>query len=172
MITNCSHCKAKIEKLAWMVKKSKAEGNPLYCDRKCAGKAKRTSKEEKVRLKAEYDKRYREANEEYIKERNQKYNETPAGRAMQKRNREKMKESHLAYCRTPKYKKWKHEYDQLHVAKKKYGELWESHLAIKKIQKEIDAREVRQINNLHNKTQKRRTQWQQQKRTKSSLQTI
>lgn len=59
--------------------------------------------EEKKKAKAEYDRLYRLRNRERIKERNRIYNESEAGRAMQKRQRQKNKESgyHNAFCRKP-----------------------------------------------------------------------
>lgn len=51
--------------------------------------------------KAEYDKKYRAKNKEKIRLRNQAYNKSEAGRAMQKRAREKRKEYHVEYCRKP-----------------------------------------------------------------------
>ena len=59
---------------------------------------------------------------------------------MQKRAREKRKEEHKKYIKTPKYKAWKKEYDRKHRAKKEYGDFWESHLIIKDIEKDFQPR--------------------------------
>jgi len=90
------------------------------------------SEKEKKRL---YDIEYRRKNKEAIKQRNKKYNESPAGRAMQKRNRDKFKHKHLEYIRTNKYRAWKHEYDMEHRYKKVYGEYWECMQIVVKIEK-------------------------------------
>lgn len=82
----------------------KGKNNKVYCSRECSWKARRTTKEEKVEAKRLYDIEYRTKNSEKIKKRMQTYNSSPAGRAMQKRNREKFKQSHLEYCRTPEYR--------------------------------------------------------------------
>lgn len=51
--------------------------------------------------KAQYDRQYRAKNKEKIRLRNIAYNESEAGRAMQKRAREKRKQYHVEYCRRP-----------------------------------------------------------------------
>lgn len=88
------------------------------------------SKKEVKRL---YDIEYRRKNLERINEGKRKYNSSPAGRAAQKRNREKMKSNHLEYCRTEKYRKYKKQYDQEYSNKKKYGEFWECMILVEKI---------------------------------------
>ena len=88
------------------------------------------SSKEKKRL---YDIEYRRKNKETIRNKNIIYNESEAGRAMQKRARDKQKESHLEYCRTDKYRKLKCAYDEKNLAKRKYGEYWECMILIKKI---------------------------------------
>lgn len=71
---------------------------------------------------------------------------------------------HVEYCRSPEYRAWKKQYDQKYCAQKKYGEFWESAILLRKLEGEYNQEEVRQINNLHNKTQKRKRQWRQLKR--------
>lgn len=105
-----------------MNRKSVKGINNVYCSKICSGIARRTSKEEKIEQKRLYDIEYRKNNIEKLKITKHLYNISPAGRAMQKRNREKFKQSHLEYCRTPEYREWKREYDQEHVFKTKYGE--------------------------------------------------
>lgn len=101
---------------------SKSGVNNIYCSRICSGIGRRVSKEQKIENKRLYDIQYREKNKENLKQKKKTYNESKAGREMQKRNRDKFKQSHLEYCRTPEYKSWKREYDQEHVFKTKYGE--------------------------------------------------
>lgn len=86
-----------------------------------------------------YDIEYRKANLKRIKRKKRAYNRTPAGRAMQKRNRIKMRESHLEYCRQPEYCKQKKAYDQERLAKLKYGPFWEVMILVTKIQKRVCA---------------------------------
>ncbi|WP_374440526.1 hypothetical protein [Epilithonimonas sp.] len=51
--------------------------------------------------KAEYDRKYREKNKEKIRLKKKLYNESEAGRQMQKRARGKRKEYHNEFCRRP-----------------------------------------------------------------------
>lgn len=69
--------------------------------------------------KAEYDKAYRSLNKERIKERKRLYNESPAGRDMQKRARDKRKEYHNEYCRKPEQRQ--KEKERRHIRENKIG---------------------------------------------------
>lgn len=165
MIIVCSHCKKEADKPKGAVNRALKINAPLYCDKACSGLARRDNKslEEKRRLKSEYDKQFRKLNAERIKKAKSEafkkdYKNNPE---KYKLIRQKRKEEHKQYCRRPEYKKWKAEYDKKHLAKKNYGEFAECFLLIKEIEKEYNQQEVRQINNLHNKSQKRKQQWKQ-----------
>jgi len=166
MIIICPHCKKKADIKAGYVNRAKKLGVPRYCSKACSGLARKIERtdEEKKRLKAEYDKKHRKIFAEDIKKAKaaafkKDYKENPEKyRAIRRRR----KDEHNEYCRRPEYKKWKAEYDQKHRAKKNYGEFAECHLLIREIEKEYDQREILQINNLHNKTQKRKRKWKQQ----------
>lgn len=92
---------------------------------------------EKKQKKKLYDARRRIEKSELIKAQKAKFCKTPAGRAMQKRNREKTKDYHLEYCRSPEYKNWKRSYDRVHRAKFYHGQFWECMLLIDEIEKEV-----------------------------------
>lgn len=163
----CGHCGCEVEKESGHINRANKLGLKLFCNKACFGLYHRTTKEQKVALKRQYDIKYRKKNSERITERTKAYEKTPAGRAMQKRNREKFKQSHLEYCRTEEYKKWKHEYDQKHVAKKMYGELWESHLVLKEVEKIIEPEklECKVQKGTYNKSQKRKRLWNSMQKT-------
>ena len=110
-----------------------------YCNQKCFGLAHRKNKSKKqlVEEKRLYDKKYRLKNLETIKQKKAAYNQTDAGRATQKRNRDKMKGYHLEYCRQPDYVNWKKDYDEIYRAKKNYGEFWECMILVNKIKKKV-----------------------------------
>lgn len=123
----CPHCNESFTMEASQynhrLKNKPKKGPPkIYCSKTCSGLARRTSKAEKIEAKRLYDIEYREKNKESLKKKNQEYNSSPAGRAMQKRARDKKKDYHLEYCRTPEYRAWKREYDQKRVFIKMYGE--------------------------------------------------
>lgn len=150
-----------MEKSTGHVNRAKKLGLFLFCGRVCFGLNRRTTKEQKIEAKRLYDIEYRAKNTERIEARRKAYEKSPAGRAMQKRNREKFKQSHLEYCRTEEYRKYKRDYDQKHKAKGKYGEFWEAALVLKDIEEiiEPEKHEVKIQNGLLNKSQKRKRLW-------------
>jgi len=110
-----------------------------FCSQKHFGLSYRTGKSKK-QLKEEkqlYDVEYRRINKKHIKATHKTYNESPNGRAMQKRNRDKFKNYHLEYCRTPEYRRWKKASDEIYRAKKFFGEWWECMILVKKIKSEV-----------------------------------
>lgn len=100
---NCSHCDKPHNKSTAEINRANKKGLKLFCSRECFGKSRRLnrSEDEKKALKAEYDRKYREENSDIIKAKKVIYNESPAGRATQKRARSKKKEYHNEYCRKP-----------------------------------------------------------------------
>jgi len=162
MIIKCEYCGKEIEKNIGHVNRARKLGMRLFCGQKCFGLFHRSNltNEQKKEIKRLYDIEYRKKNREIIKERGKKYNESPAGRAMQKRSRKKFKKLHLEYCRTPEYRKWKSEYDRKHRAKKFYGEFWESAILLNQIEDMIPNREVKQQLQLNNKSLKRKRNYE------------
>jgi len=160
----CPHCGKSAEKYTGHVKRAKKMGNKTYCSRKCSGLGRRKNYtlEQKKKIKADYDKQYRQKNLELIKKKKHDHFKKTYDPKKAAIVRKKRMPYHLAYCRTPKYRAWKHAYDQKYHAKKNFGVFWESFLLIKEIEKEYSQREARAINNLHVKsTQKRKRKWQQ-----------
>lgn len=159
----CKHCGIEFEKSAGHLNRANKLGVPVFCTTEHFYASRRIERtdEEKKAIKADYDRDYCKTEKRKASARN--YNETPAGRAMQKRQREKNKESHLEYCRTPEYKAWKIKYDQQHRAKKQYGEFWESAILLEQIDKHIasvaDKNHLRTINGTFNKSKRRKKQW-------------
>lgn len=152
----CDYCGEKSERHSGHVNRAIKDGRKLYCNKLCSGLGRRTTKADKVEVKRLYDVKYREENKDKIDAKNIKYNESPAGRAMQKKGRDKRKEYHLEYCRTDEYKAWKHEYDKKYNAKKVYGEFWECFLLANEISDNVVKYEARIINQTHSKSQKRK----------------
>jgi len=95
------------------------------------------SKKEEKRL---YDIEYRRKNRGRLRRGKQIYYQTDSGKAASKRNRDKLTDYHLEYCRTEKYKAWKKHYDKINRAKCKYGEYWECFLIIMDIEKIVKQR--------------------------------
>ncbi len=162
----CAYCNNKSEKSSSSVNLAKRINAPIYCSRKCSGLGRRDTrtKKEKVEAKRLYDQKYRLNNFSIIKSKKQAHAKTESGRQMQKRNRDKMKNFHLEYCRTPEYRKWKAEYDKKHLANKQYGEFAEAALTLRSLETEITSRitktEIYANNGTLNKKQSRRREYE------------
>lgn len=167
MIVKCAYCNKEVEKFLSHVNRALKSGNNIYCDRKCSGLGRRLnlSIKQKKEIKRIYDIEYRKNNAEIIKIKQREYNSSPSGRAMQKRHRLKTNDYRKEYISTPKYREWKKNYDKIFRAKQQYGEFFEAELILRDIENEIDNREVKQQLNLHNKSIKRKREYE---RTNSS----
>ena len=111
---------------------------------------------EKKRLKAEYDKAYRIKNRAKIKARKAAYFQKTYDPIKAAIDRKKRMPKHIEYCRQPKYKAWKKEYDRIYRAKKHYGEFWEAAIILNEIQQNVDNREAKKMNKIYNKSKKRK----------------
>ena len=161
---NCAHCGKVSQKYVGHVNRARALGLNVYCNRTCAGFGRRKTDEEKKRLKAVYDKEYRTKNFERVKKVRADYfkRDYAANPEKYKRIRQVRMAAHVEYCRQAKYKAYKKEYDKKYRAKKEGGEFWESLLLVDEIQSLYNDAEIRQQNNLHNKSQKRKRKWKTQ----------
>lgn len=173
MIIVCECCKKKADLPTGKVNRAKKDGYKIYCSRECSSEARRfhRSVEEKKRLKAEYDKQFRKKNAEVIKKRKHEYFKKTYDPQKAAIERKKRMPKHIEYCRQPKYKEYKKQYDVKYRAKKEFGEFWESAILINQIEAEYNQQEVRQINNLHNKSQKRKRKWKTMQNKNSLLRT-
>lgn len=160
----CPYCREKADKSSGHVTRSIKLGRLIYCNRICAGLGRRSNLtiDEKKQLKSEYDRKYRELNQELLKPKKSEYHKKTYDPIKAAIIRKEHMPKHVEYCRQPEYRKKKKDYDKIRVAKLHYGEFWESHLLITEIQKEYNDDEVRQENNLHNKSQKRKKEWKTQ----------
>lgn len=155
----CKHCGIVFEKRAGHLNRANKLGVPVFCSMEHFMESRRIERttEEKKAIKKAYDKLYSKTEKRKASAR--KYNQTPAGRARQKRNREQQKDAHLEYCRTPEYRAWKKEYDSLYTAKKSFGVFAEASLLLEQIAAIVDNREANKLKGTYNKTQKRKRSW-------------
>lgn len=161
----CAHCKTEFEKSTGHVNRAIKMGCNIYCNRECAGFGRRANRteDENKKIKSDYDKEYRRKNLDKRRDQAHEYfkKDYAANPEKYRLERQRRMKSHVEYCRQPEYRKYKQEYDQTYRAKKNYGELWESFLILSDIEKIIDNREVKQINNLITKSTKRKRSWLQ-----------
>lgn len=135
-------------------------GLNIYCSRKHFGMARRMYLPTVIKKqeKAEYDKEYRVKNEKKLKKRQKAYfkKDYAANPEKYRQQRKRRQKEHNEYCRRPEYKKWKQEYDKQYRAKKIYGQLWESAIALNELAKIVDNRQAKQQQKSINKTQNRK----------------
>lgn len=163
---SCSWCGKQTSYETGHINRAKKNGNKLYCGKECSGFGRRSDKDVAAKKEAKrlYDIAYRAKNKELLKVKKEAYYQTPAGRATQKRNRDKMKECHRQYIKTPEYRAWKREYDRKYLGKKQYGEFWEAYILINDLDREINSRisdyDCRVLNGTLNKRLKRRREYE------------
>jgi hypothetical protein len=96
---------------------------------------------DKKEAKRLYDIEYRRINKLKIQERKIIYHaKTGKDRYLKFReniNLEEHRKKHAEYCKSPKYRIYKHRYDRVINAIKDYGEFWESALLTTEIDKEV-----------------------------------
>ena len=118
-------------------------GNP-FCSRRCHGLSRRKPPmpiKEKKRLKAEYDRAYREKNKEMLRDKKAAYHRSTYDPEKARIERRGKMARHVEYCRKyyadPVRKAEKKDYDRKFRAKKQLGEFWEAHYLIQLINDEI-----------------------------------
>jgi Ni,Fe-hydrogenase III large subunit len=152
----CHFCKSKKMREIGHINRAIKTGKNLFCDIKCAGKAKRKniSLEEFRQKKRDYDKEYRKKNIDKIKKRKREYFKKTYDpiEASRIRRTDEYRKKHRQYLSTEKYKIYKHSYDHVYRCKKKYGEFWESASLLIKIDKEVKKRKSTYEIKLENKT--------------------
>lgn len=162
----CSFCGKVGYKEAGAVNRANKVGMKLYCDKTCAGLARRQhkTKEQLIKEKHDYDKEYREKNRSELKKKKKEYFKKDYSKNPEKYKaiRKKKMPQHLEYCRKPEYKKKKKIYDRKYQAKKTYGEYGEAVAILLDLGDEIDNRTAKHQNGIINKSQIRKRKWQQQ----------
>lgn len=157
----CEHCNKWFER-----KRGQTRSKNIFCSLQCSGASRRIeiSKEEKVRLKKEYDKQYRAKNLAEIKKRKAVYFQKTYDPAKAAIHRKARMPAHLEYCRRPEYREWKKNYDERYHAKKNNGEFWESAIILNKIADHVDKYQAYLDKGTFNKSQKRKRLWKSSQR--------
>ena len=129
----CDYCdKTKMKRVA-DVNRAIKKGAKLYCDRKCAGLARRKnlSDAEKKDQKAVYDANYRRINRDKLRAKKAEWfqrNYDPAkareDRAQRKRENPEQEAKRRRHMASEGYKRHKKSYDRRYRAHKKYGPEW------------------------------------------------
>lgn len=114
MKIKCAHCGMLTEKEAGAVNRARKIGAKLFCGFKCYGLSRRKykTKAQKVEEKRLYDVGYRKKNLARIKTRKREYFKRTYDPAKAAIKRKKQMPRHVEYCRQPKYRAYKREYDR------------------------------------------------------------
>lgn len=166
-MTCCGYCGKTLNKLPGEINRARKKGLQLYCNRECSGFGRRTDTrtlEQKKLDKRIYDMGYRENNQQLLKKKKHEYFKQTYDPIKAAEQRKLTMPRHVEYCRQPKYKAYKQQYDAKYRAKTEYGEFWESGMILinfdKEIEKRMDWTEIRTINNVLNKKQTRRREYE------------
>jgi hypothetical protein len=163
MKIRCAQCGKRTEKVSGQVTRAKKIGARLFCDRWCFGASLRKgkTKAQKVAEKRLYDMAYRTKNRQMLKAKKRAYFERTYDPRKAAVERKKRMHLHVAYCRQPRYKAWKRQYDQQYRAME-YGPFADAYLLAVNLNREIKSKatnyEIRIQNQTLNKKQARTRQ--------------
>jgi hypothetical protein len=137
----CGWCRQQVQQPTAKLNIALREQRPVYCNKDCAGMARRSGKTEaeKKAEKREYDKAYRAANFERIKAEKAAWfqaNYDPAKASVERKARMHL---HVEYCRRPEYRAKKAEYDRKRRFQE-FGPFADAAMVLDQLEKEIRAR--------------------------------
>lgn len=139
MQIKCAHCGKVAEKAVGAVNRARKVGLALYCNRTCAGLARRQppkSVEQRKAEKSAYDANRRLVLADRSKAEKAAYHKRTYDPAKQRAYNQSRMPHHIEYCRRPEYREWKREYDRKYRASKEYGEFAECFLLVMDIRAE------------------------------------
>jgi hypothetical protein len=136
---NCGYCGAVVPQPQRAIRRAIREGKPLYCDRECAGLARRVSVEQKKEAKRLYDAQRRVERAAELRAEKAAYYQRTRDPVKEREVRRKNMGRHVEYCRRPEYRAYKADYDQQYRANE-YGEFAEAYLLLLDLEREIRSR--------------------------------
>jgi len=135
----CGSCGAAVRQSRGSINRAIREGKPLYCDRVCAGQARRISPTQKKRKKALYDARRRTEKAAEICAQKREYYQRTRNPEKEREYRQANMARHVEYCRRPEYKADKAEYDRERRSAE-YGPYGDAYLLLLDLEQEIRSR--------------------------------
>jgi hypothetical protein len=136
----CAYCGKAADKPAGHVKRARAGGFKLYCNRRCSGLGRRKHKTKAQRKleKRLYDIEYRKTSPT-LKARRHAFHVRTYDPVKAAKVRKKRMPYHVEYCRQPWYRKWKSEYDRRRRAGE-FGAFAEAYTLALELKREIRRR--------------------------------
>src|SRR6185312_104718 len=135
----CQHCGAVVPQPQSSINRAIREGKPLYCNRTCAGLARRVPPDRKKEAKRAYDAQRRVELAAEISAKKAAYYQRTRDPAKERERRLQNMDRHVEYCRRPEYVAYKQDYDRQYRAEE-YGEYAEAYLLLLDLEREIRAR--------------------------------
>lgn len=157
----CAHCHKPSLKERGDINRARKAGLALYCNRVCAGLARRDgkTKAQRVEEKRLYDIEYRRKNRAILKAKKAAAYQQNRDPEKERAYRKAHMGRHLEYCRRPEYRAYKKEYDKYYRAKE-FGPFAEAYMLTIDLNREIKGRmtneQIAHANGTQNKTQRRR----------------
>lgn len=161
VVFRCARCRKQTAKESSAVNRAKKSGLRLFCDRRCAGLARRSgkTKTEKREAKRLYDIEYLAGNRERRLAQKREYHKRTYDPEKAAGVRKKRMPRHVEYCRRPEYRAKKHEYDAKRYAKQ-FGPFAECVGILQELNAEIASRmskyEIYMANGRYDKYAERR----------------
>lgn len=140
---SCSQCGISFQRETGCANRTlKTSGGKIFCSKACDGVTRSHNKtlEQKKQEKAAYDREYRRKNAEKIKAEKAAYFKATYDPEKARIERKANMHKHVEYCRQPKYKLYKQQYDRVYRAKKEFGEFYEAGILLAEIEKEVSER--------------------------------
>ena len=135
----CRSCGDVVRQKPSAINRAIREGKPLYCDRTCAGIARRISTSQKKRQKRIYDANRRIEKAAEIREKKADYHQRTYNPEKAREQRRAGMGRHVQYCRRPEYVAKKADYD-LDRRAKEYGPYADAYLLLLDLEREIRSR--------------------------------
>lgn len=135
----CRSCGAQVTQSQGAINRALREGKPLYCDRTCAGMARRVSASQKKRSKRAYDARRRVEKAAEIRAQKAAYYQRTHDPEKERERRRAGMDRHVEYCRQPAYVNYKAAYDRERRAQE-YGPFADAYLLLLELEREIRSR--------------------------------
>ena len=142
----CPACGKKSWRTHSDINRARKLGVPIYCNRKCAGMGHRKKNPKTPRnpnwkaMKAEYDRKYRKKNRKALRKKKKAYFKRTYDPVKAAVKRKETMPRHVEYCRQPKYKAYKRQYDKkLRAAA--FGEYADAYKTLLVLLKEIKQQE-------------------------------
>lgn len=162
---NYKSCGAVVQQSQGSINRAIRLGKPIYCDRVCAGLARRVPPDQKKESKRLYDAQRRTELTSEISVKKAEYYRRTRDPAKERGRRQAGMGRHVEYCRQPEYVAYKTKYDRERRAKE-YGEFADAYLLLLDLEREVRSQasgyERRKARGYYTRSaqQRRRELWQ------------